>query len=216
MTARSWVLKTWQKEHTPMTLPQREYYTIHEVAARWGCTISDIAGWAAKGKIDILTGIPPVRSGEEIMAGEVVVAAFDILPVFRRCGTGPKTIRLGRVRAPDHSEWKLVTAPDDGIEIYIADLLIAGPQVHRFEDQNTLLRRVAGGTGSSSPYDWEGMLQALALRLHEYGVPASQGALVGEMQEWFVLNFNGDDVPDERSIRRRITPIWQALKKTKA
>lgn len=69
---------------------------------------------------------------------------------------------------------------------------------YRFEDQNTILRRVAGGAGSSSPYDWEGMLQALALRLHEYGLPASQGALVAEMQEWFVLNSNGNDVPDER------------------
>ena len=196
-----------------MTLPQREYFTIHEVAARWGCSIADIAGWAVKGKIDILTGIPPVRVGDEIVAGEVVVAAFDILPVFRRCCTAPKTIRLGRLRPPDRAEWRLVTAPEDGVEVYIADLLLAGAQVHRFEHQNTVLRRVPGGSGSSSQYDWEGMLQALALRLHDYGAPASQSALVAEMQEWFVLNSDGDDVPDERSIRRRITPLWHELKR---
>lgn len=196
-----------------MTLTQREYFTIEEVAVRWECTIADIAGLAVKGKIDIVTGIPPVRVGDEIMAGEVVVAAFDILPVFRRCCTAPKTIRLGRMRPPDRPDWRLVTAPEHGVDVYIADLLVAGAQVYRFEDQNTILRRVAGGPGSSSPYDWEGMLQALALRLHEYGVPASQGALVAEMQEWFVLNSNGDDVPDERSIRRRITPLWQKLRK---
>ncbi|ATX64565.1 hypothetical protein [Roseinatronobacter bogoriensis] len=196
-----------------MTLPQREYFTIEEVAVRWECTIADIAGLAVKGKIDIVTGIPPVRVGDEIMAGEVVIAPFDILPVFRRCCTAPKTIRLGRMRPPDHPDWRLVTAPEDGVEVYIADLLLAGAQVYRFEDQNTILRRLVAAGGSSSPYDWEGMLQALALHLHEHGVPASQSALVAEMQEWFVLNSNGDDVPDERSIRRRITPLWQELKK---
>ena len=196
-----------------MNLPQREYFTIHEVAARWGCSIADIAGWAVKGKIDILTGIPPVRAGDEIMAGEVIVAAFDILPAFRRCYKAPKIIRLGRLRPPDRAEWLLVTAPEDGVQVCIADLLIASAQVHRFEDQNTMLRRVVAAGGSSSSYNWEGMLQALSLYLYEYGLPASQGALVAEMQEWFVMNSNGNDVPDERSIRRRITPLWQELKR---
>jgi hypothetical protein len=58
------------------------------------------------------------------------------------------------------------------------------------------------------------MLQALALRIHERGIPASQGELVAEMQEWFVEHSDGNDVPDERSIRRRITPIWRELTKT--
>jgi hypothetical protein len=30
-----------------MKLPQREFYTLNEVAARWGCTLADIAGWSA-------------------------------------------------------------------------------------------------------------------------------------------------------------------------
>lgn len=57
------------------------------------------------------------------------------------------------------------------------------------------------------------MLQAVALRIHERGLPASQGELVAEMQEWFVTHSNGNEVPDERSIRRRITPIWRELTK---
>ena len=73
---------------------------------------------------------------------------------------------------------------------------------------------VSGSTGSVSPYDWEGMLQALVLRIYERGLPTSQGELVAEMQEWFVEHSDGNDVPDERSIRRRITPIWRALTKT--
>ncbi|WP_111735818.1 hypothetical protein [Roseovarius amoyensis] len=196
-----------------MRLPRREFYTVHEVAARWGCTTADIAGWSATGNFDILTGIPPVTCGEKIIAGEVIVAAFDILPMFRRSGTGPLTARVHRVRPRSDTDWLLITDPVEGVEVSVADLLIAGQQVQRFEERNELFCRVRGGTGSVSPYDWVGMLQALTLRIHERGLPASQGELVAEMQDWFVEHTDGNDVPDERSIRRRITPIWRALTK---
>ena len=199
-----------------MKLPQREFFTVHEVAARWGCTIADIAGWSATGNIDIVTGIPPARCGERIVAGEVIVSAFDILPMFRRCGTGPQYSRVRRVRTRGETEWLLITDPVDGMEVSVADLLIAGPQVQRFEEKNQLFPRVSGGTGSVSPYDWEGMLQALTLRIHENGLPASQGELVAEMQEWFVAQSEGGEVPDERSIRRRITPVWRGLTRAPA
>ena len=196
-----------------MKLPKREFYAVHEVAARWGYTIADVAGWSAAGHFDILTGIPPAMCGEKIVAGAVIISTFDILPIFRRCGTGPQTAWLRRVRTKNEADWQMITDPICGIEVSIADLLIAGLQVHRFEEKNELFRRVSASTGSVSPYDWEGMLQALALRIHEQGLPASQGELVGDMQEWFVKHSDGNEVPDERSIRRRITPIWRELTK---
>ena len=197
-----------------MKLPKREFYTVHEVAARWGYTIADVAGWSAAGHFDIVTGIPPALCGARVIAGEVIISAFDMLPMFRRCGTGPQTALVRRVRTKAETDWLLITDPQAGVEVSVADLLISGQHVHRFEEKNELFRRVSGSTGSVSPYDWEGMLQALTLRIHERGLPASQGELVAEMQEWFVEHSDGNDVPDERSIRRRITPIWRALTKT--
>ena len=198
-----------------MALPHRVWFTLHEAAARWGCTTAEIAGWSATGNFDILTGIPPATCGEKIIVGEVIVAAFDILPMFRRSGTGPQTARVRRVRAKSDTDWLLITDPAEGVEVSVADLLIAGQQVQRFEEKNELFHRVSGGTGSVSPYDWEGMLQAHTLRVHAQGVPVSQGELVAEMQDWFVAHSDGNDVPDERSIRRRITPIWRGLTKTR-
>ena len=192
-----------------MKLPKREFYTVHEVAARWGYTIADVAGWSAAGHFDIVTGIPPALCGARVIAGEVIISAFDMLPMFRRCGTGPQTALVRRVRTKAETDWLLITDPQAGVEVSVADLLISGQHVHRFEEKNELFRRVSGSTGSVSPYDWEGMLQALTLRIHERGMPASQGELVAEMQEWFVEHSDGNDVPDERSIRRRITPIWR-------
>jgi len=194
-------------------LPKRAYYAVNELAARWGCTNADIAGWAMSGDFDILTGIPPVHCHDDIIGGEVIIRPFDILPMFRRCGTGPQTARVRRVRHRDTQEWTLITMPKKGVTVSIADLLVVGKQVHRFEEKNNLLGRISGGTGSISPYDWEGMLQGLALYIHEQGVPASQAELVAAMQDWFVEHGDAADIPDERSIRRRITPVWRALKK---
>ena len=52
-----------------MGLPPRVYFTVHEVTARWGCNIADVAGWAYTGRFRILTGIPAVRCGDEVVAG---------------------------------------------------------------------------------------------------------------------------------------------------
>lgn len=194
-----------------MRLPQREYYSIHEVAARWGCAIADIAGWSSRGKLDIVTGIPPVTCGGEIVAGEVVVSAFDILPMFRRCGTGPQSAFVRRVRVNGSSDWVLITDPPEGIEVAIADLLIPGQQVQKFEDDHELMRRVAGGPGSTPRYDWEAMTSALIVRIHEKGLPATQAELIADMQDWFAEQSADGQVPDERSIRRRVSAVWKTL-----
>ena len=70
-----------------MGLPPRVYFTDHEVTARWGCNIADIAGWADAGRFRILTGIPAVRCGDEVVAGKVVLSPMDLLPLLpsHRC-----------------------------------------------------------------------------------------------------------------------------------
>lgn len=158
-----------------------------------------------------MTGIPPVVCGSEIVAGEVAVSIFDILPMFRRCGTGPQSAQLRRLRMYGHDEWLLITDPVEGIKVSVADLLIPGHQVYKFEDDHDLMRRVSGGTGSTSLYDWDGMIDALIIRIHEKGVPATQSELITDMQDWFAERSDGDQIPDERSIRRRVSRIWKML-----
>ena len=68
-----------------MALPPRVHFTLQEAAARWDCTLADIAGWASVGRFDIVTAIPPVTRGRQIVAGYVVVSVTDIMQMFRRC-----------------------------------------------------------------------------------------------------------------------------------
>jgi hypothetical protein len=199
-----------------MALPPRVFFTLHEASARWGCNIADIAGWAHTGRFQIQTGIPPVRCGEEIMAGMVVLSPMELLPLFRRCGTGPSEGVMRRIQHLGHQDWLLITDPAGGIPVAIADMMILAEEVHAFEEDNEIVRRSPSGPGATSPYDWDGMMVALMLRIHDDGLPTTQAELIAEMQEWFADQTDGKKMPDSRSIRRWITPIWRALRREDA
>ena len=77
----------------------------------------------------------------------------------------------------------------------------------RFEDEYDPLHRVHVSPGRSSRHDWEGMLQALMIRLFEYGLPETQADFVAQGQDWFVVNAKDGSVPDESQIRRKLAAV---------
>ncbi|MFD0978268.1 MULTISPECIES: hypothetical protein [Roseobacteraceae] len=195
-----------------MALPRRAFYSLNEVTARWDCAMADIAGWAAVGYFDIVTGIRRALCGSRAFAGFVSVSVADILPMFRRQGTALSTGRLQNIRGAGETDWRFITEPEEGIEVTIADLMIRGEDVYRFEEDCDLLRRPTVNIGASSTYDWEAALSAEILRIHEHGVPGTQAEWIGRIQEWFAMKTESGDVPDERTIRRRLNPIWKSLR----
>ena len=98
------MLQTW-------LYPPAFTLTLHETSARWGCNIADIAGWADAGKFRILTGITAIRCGEEIVGGKVVLSPMELLPLFRRCGTGPTEGIMRRIQMLNRPEWMFITDP---------------------------------------------------------------------------------------------------------
>ena len=195
-----------------MAFPPRAFYSLHEAAARWGCTLSDIAGWASVGRFDIATGIAPTQCGDQLLTGFVAVPVPDILPMFLANGAGPVRQKVHRIKALNADEWVLVTDPEGGIEITLDTLVIMADDVIRFERDCDVERRPAVSVNSTKQYDWNGMYLSLIKRVHDQGVPESQNAWIGEVQEWFVKNSVNDEVPDERTIRRHITPVWKSLR----
>jgi hypothetical protein len=141
---------------------------------------------------------------------------MELLPLFRRNGTGPVEGMMRRIMPPDSTEWLIITEPAGGIAVAVADMLILAEDVFAFEDDHDMIRKTPSGTsgsGGGSSYDWDGMNLALIVRIHNDGLPLTQADLIAEMQHWFADQSNGKKMPDSRSIRRRITPIWRALRK---
>jgi len=56
-----------------MALPPKAFYSLIEAAARWNCSIADLAGWASVGRFDIVAGIGLTQCGEEMLAGFVAI-----------------------------------------------------------------------------------------------------------------------------------------------
>ncbi|MEI4233270.1 hypothetical protein [Roseovarius sp. D22-M7] len=197
-----------------MGLPQRVFYTVHEAAARWGCTISDIAGWSGTGSLRVVTGIPSVECGERSASGLVQIQPTDILPIFRRCGTGPHSAPVKRIRPLEEQEWLHISTPEEGVMVSIGDVMILGNDVQRFEDAHNLFDRIAegAGLGEDGDYDWVGMHVEITRRVFEEGLPISQAEWIRELQDWFSNNSRDGTFPDERSIRRRLKPVLDALK----
>ena len=195
-----------------MALPPKAYYSIHEAAARWDCSLSDIAGWASVGRFDIVTGIGLVTCGAKTISGIVATSIPEILPLFRHADNGPKSCRMRQVRELNEPDWQTVTKPAKGISVSLNDLMILAEEARQFEEECDLLRRPAEHIGSTPNYNWDGMYLSLILRVHGQGVPPTQAEWVGEVQEWFVRTSENGKVPDERTIRRRITPIWKGLR----
>ncbi|WP_210880020.1 hypothetical protein [Roseovarius autotrophicus] len=197
-----------------MALPPRVFWALEDLAVRWGCAPADIVGWATEGIIEIVVSIGLVHCcGTEPLVGLVAVCAEDIMPLFRRNRPGPKACLVWRIRQQGTGAWKVITDPAQGVAIEVDDLLVTAKTAQRFEDEYDPLHRVHVSPGRSSRHDWEGMLQALMIRLFEHGLPESQAELVAEGQEWFVAHAKDGSVPDESQIRRKLSPIWRALKK---
>jgi hypothetical protein len=195
-----------------MPLPPIAFHSIYEIAVRWGCPPADVAGWAAAGHLQVLAGVPPVKCGEDVVAGLVEVPIAELMCMFRRFGPSDEQARLRRVIKPGSSSWVQVTEPAEGLPIRSSDLLVASSSLQQFEEERDLLRRPASTIGASPRYDWDAMYVWLFWFTYEKGLPETQTALVALVQDWFVQNSKSGEVPDESTIRKRLSSLWRRLR----
>lgn len=196
-----------------MNFPPRAFYSLTEIPQRWSdAVLADVAGWAAMGHLTLVTSITAVTCGRQPVAGIVEVSARDLMCMFRRHGPSEDQCFITRVRIPGHADWQYITDPAAGLRIQQSDLLLMADEVHRFEEERDLLRRMSNSTGAASRYDWEGAYLMLFRRINDHGLPATQGELISDVQDWFVQNSPNGEIPEESTTRKKIAPIWRALK----
>src|SRR5690606_41981331 len=80
----------------PMPLPPVAFFSIYEIAVRWGCPPADVAGWAAAGHLHVVAATPPVSGGEEPVPGWARCRWPDRLGGFGRWGPGGRRARTRR------------------------------------------------------------------------------------------------------------------------
>ena len=56
------------------------------------------------------------------------------------------------------------------------------------------------------------LVAADPVREEVQGLPATQGELINEVQDWFAQNSPNGDIPEESTTRKKIAPIWRVLR----
>lgn len=211
-----------------MALPPKPFYSVTELASRWSVHPFDIIGWAMQGLLAISAALPPVESdgGKRATpvraAGLVEIAGEDVIVLFRRDGVPGSSVQVRRFRREQADPWEWIVNPEEGVAITAADVLVSHGEAERFElrwgvfSQSKAVRSrmpMSGATrsvgGAPPRYNWDGFTGALARRIHDRGLPASQGELVRDMLNWFAES--GSLIPDESTVRRRVQSVWREL-----
>ena len=211
-----------------MPLPPKCFHAVDEIAIRWGVQATDVVGWAIEGNLTLSVVFPFVEAEAQRASGVVGVAAEDVLPLFRRDESAAAFVFLRRFRraGEDDDEWRWITKPAEGVRITAGDVLVTRREAERFErqwgvfaspssDQAKASVPVIGalhfaGPGAPPRHDWDAFNGALVRYIHDHGIPARQSELVRAMADWFATR-EKTRVPDERTIRRKVSAIWREL-----
>lgn len=193
-----------------MTIP-KSFYALEDLAARWESSIHKVVDAAMVGDLQVLAGIEPVWCNQKRHGGLVRVNIADLLPLFRRTGPSEQVVSLRRIAPFDGGEWAYITDPVSGVLIRSADLLVRGEDAHGYAEAQGLVRHLHSSNGTSTRYDWDTMYAWLFRRIHEGGMPETQAAMIGEVQEWFIHHSPSGKIPEDSTIRKRIVLIWRMM-----
>ena len=107
-----------------------------------------------------------------------------------------------------------ITEPPEGLLIKLTDLMLMAEEVQKIEDDRDLQRRPASSIGAPPRYDWEAVYTMLICRFNDRGLPGTQADLIDEVHDWFTQNSANGEIPEEGTTRKKIAPIWRALRET--
>jgi hypothetical protein len=183
-----------------MPAPPRSFLTVADTAIRWQVPALDIASWAIGGEIALSAVLPTVETADkQIASGIVEIDGADVVALFRRDGASRKPALVRRFRRSKKADWEWIARPVDGVAVTAADVIILRAEFERCErawglfdagaaesgpKASTQAKRAAG-PGAPPKHDWDAFAGAIARRVHDHGMPVSQGELVRDMMDWF-------------------------------
>lgn len=211
-----------------MPLPPRPFHILNDVAVRWSVLPIDVAAWATDGSLALAAAVPPIRTASsQMLSGIMEIAGSDVIPLFRLNGARFDSVAIKRLRAQGETEWQWIAEPAEGIAITAPEVLVTRAEVERFEREHELYsgpasrdmkgahseRGRSAGPGAPPRYDWDRFFVAIARRIHDHGIPSSQGELVREMLDWFQAR-QVEPIPDESTVRRKVAMVWRELSRS--
>lgn len=197
-----------------MPLPPRAFWSAFETAARLQCSPTHLLGLAYQGHfaIRVSVGFAKLQTGD-CVAGLYRVAPEDLFPMTDHCAAHTHHVRRLITDASDRPESAFIEDPAEGIPVTLSSLLILDAELAAFEaDHNVNGARYVTPPVTEARYPWDEFFAAVVRRIHDEGVPDTQNKLAAEMQQWFIDRDPDGRAPDLRTITKRLSPIWRALR----
>ena len=211
-----------------MPLPRRTLFTLTEIARRWGVGVHDLGCYAIEETLHLSTVVNGVdadighyvdgEDGDAVrvcerrcrLAGVHRVFGYDVWPAF----TGERAV-VRRLRADEAGAFIEIEEPAGGLEVGLADLVIARTERERFEAAHGLNGMAAArpavsraaGPGRLPRHDWDGFWIAVCTYIHDNGWPETQAALVRNLMD--ELDGYSNDAPDESTVRKKVSRLWK-------
>ena len=157
-----------------MAFPAQYFYSILEVAGRWGCTQTEVINYAMSDEINLVAGFAAVKFGTECAAGLMQVPGTEVRALFRPYGKGAKKIYVTQARQSASEAWTTITEPRRGVRLAAADIMVTSKEIDRFEEAHGIGRTRSAGPGAPGKYDWNGFHMALFKRIYTQGFPTKQ------------------------------------------
>lgn len=195
-----------------MGFPPKEFLTVSELAARWERAPLQIIDWAMSGKLELMVSLTEAefQGGEEF--DYAAVRAGHVRPLFRDAGDAERFVMIRRARPPGSDKPLSIVHPAEGVRVLSTDVLIRTTEIERFEEENSLVRRVVVGPGAPTRHSWERFYVEMCCRIFHDGLPDTQTELVEVMQDWIMDDPNWGEAPDPSTIRKKVKVVWQRLK----
>jgi hypothetical protein len=145
------------------------------------------------GEISLSALLPTVETtGQQIASGIVEIDGADVVALFRRENPSRKPAIIRRFRRSKKADWEWIARPAGGIAIAAVDVIILRSEFERCERAWGLFDISRADAAAKSPappkrppgpgappkHDCDAFAGAIARRVHDQGMPVSQGELV--------------------------------------
>ena len=206
------------------------YLTLGDICERWGVKPIQIAVEALEGKLTFSVPVPGIRAelgyyeeygpndwqripeARKFIRGVFDLYARDAWEIIKN-----KTKTIDSLVGENGGYIDLEPADHEGNFLVLADdLLIRRDEVDRFEASNAQASReiyepptVRGGPGARTKFDWDGFWIEVSRRIHDDGIPKTQGEMIRDLLDWF--DKNGKTTPDQSTIKKKISRLWKSF-----
>jgi hypothetical protein len=213
-----------------MGVKRKPFYDLDEVCALLGMSERDLTAFVLSGELTLSAAV----AGLHVVYGtfeEIDVHEWHRIPEGRRYIIGTVDLRRDDawmvLREGSHEITQLKAPEGEYVDIddwhsnashtvHRDDLVVCRAEIERFAAAHLEPAEVQGTTaqqparrGAPPRYDWDGFWVEVCRRVHEEGVPATQGELIRLMLDWFTET--GRRLPDASTLKKKLSPLWRLL-----